>query len=109
MTKSCPVLTPSQREFVDIQSATEKHMLQQILGAIDEATQETASQLLAKGSEFSPPPRDYFNAVAHQKLFLGLCGADLDTFAGGDPKLAEAIIKNLQSLAQHYWGHTAVK
>jgi hypothetical protein len=32
-----------------------------------------------------------------------MCGADPDTFQGGDPDIAYHVIRNSQNIAKHYW------
>ncbi|WP_405048751.1 hypothetical protein [Rhizobium rhizogenes] len=61
-------------------------MLATIYAAIEKARQQAADELSSVGSELTPPAYDYFAAVAHQKLFLLLCGADPETFRGRKPR-----------------------
>lgn len=104
MNDSCPVLTPAERQYVDIQTRAERAMLVKVFQAIDDAAAEAAAELVGAGSDMGPPPRDYFAAVAHQKLFVLLCGGDPETYAGGDPRLAARILDNGRNIANHYWG-----
>ena len=39
----------------------------------------------------------------HQRMYCLMCGADPDTFEGGDPKIAYHVIRNSQNIAKHYW------
>ncbi|AJC80066.1 hypothetical protein IE4803_CH02880 [Rhizobium etli bv. phaseoli str. IE4803] len=39
----------------------------------------------------------------HQPMYCLMCGADSDTFEGGDPDIAYAVIRNCQNIASHYW------
>ncbi len=94
MSESCPVLTPAERRVQDILERNE---------AVERASKEVAKAFEAAGSDMQPPPRDYFAAVAHQQLFLLLCGADPQTFEGGDPEIAGHIIRNAQNITEHYW------
>jgi hypothetical protein len=32
-----------------------------------------------------------------------MCGADPDSFAGGDPAIAYHVIRNSQNIAKHHW------
>jgi len=41
--------------------------------------------------------------VMHQKLFLMLCGADPDTFEGGNPEIAARLLDNGRNISTHYW------
>ena len=36
-------------------------------------------------------------------MYCVMCGADPDTFAGGDPEMAYQVIRNSQNIAKHYW------
>ncbi|QDG92755.1 hypothetical protein NIBR502774_09695 [Rhizobium sp. NIBRBAC000502774] len=103
MSESCPVLTPAERQVQDILQRTESAMVSTIFAALERASKQAAEELQSIGSEIQPPPDDYFAAVAHQQLFLLLCGADLETFEGGDPEVARHIIQNAQNISDHYW------
>lgn len=103
MNDSCPVLTPVQRQYVDIEQRARDAMLAKIYKAIEEATAEAAEELKSTASTEPPPAHDYFAAVAHQKLFIRLCGGDSETLRGGDPKLAAHILKNGQNIVDHYF------
>ncbi|MCP2154294.1 hypothetical protein G6L97_04000 [Agrobacterium tumefaciens] len=103
MSESCPVLTPAEQQVQDILERTEAAMMATIHAALERASKQAAEELQAVGSEIQPPPHDYFAAVAHQQLFLLLCGANPDTFEGGDPEIAGHIIRNAQNISDHYW------
>ncbi|OHV77074.1 hypothetical protein [Rhizobium sp. LCM 4573] len=103
MSNSCPTLTPAQRQFVDIQDKAERALLATIYKALEDATNQAAEEVQVTGSQEKPPAYEYFAAVAHQKLFLLLCGADPHTFADGDPDIAAYIIRNNQNISDHYW------
>lgn len=103
MNDSCPVLTPAQRQYLEIQNRAEKKMLAALFAALDNAAREAAEELKATDATDPPPARDYFAAVAHQKLFLLLCGADLETMKGGDPQLAAHLLRNGRNIADHYF------
>ncbi len=45
----------------------------------------------------------YFAAVVHQRMYCLMCGADPDTFEGGNPETAYHVIRNSQNIAKHYW------
>ncbi len=109
MNESCPVLSPNERQYVDIQERAEQAMLATIYAAIDNARQQAADELSSVGSELTPPAYEYFSAVAHQKLFLLLCGADPETFMGGNPDIAARIIENGRNISEHYWVGRAAK
>jgi len=91
MSESCPVLTPAERQVQDILQRTESAMVSTIFAALERASKQAADELQSIGS------------VAHQQLFLLLCGADLETFEGGDPEVARHIIQNAQNISDHYW------
>ncbi|MFJ1307194.1 hypothetical protein [Agrobacterium sp. P15N1-A] len=106
MSESCPVLTPAERQVQDILERTEAAMMTTIHAALERASKEVTEAFRAAGSDMQPPPHDYFAAVAHQQLFLMLCGADPKTFEGGDPEIAGHIIRNAQNISDHYWKKT---
>ena len=100
MTATCPVPTPLQRRLLDI----EADMVRKVYAAIQDAADQAMMEVRASDSEMLPPPADYFAATVHQRLYCMLCKADPDTFAGGRPAIAVAILKNGQNIARHYWG-----
>ena len=106
MSESCPVLTPAERQVKAILERTEAAMIASIHAALERASKEVTEEFRAVDSDMRPPPRDYFAAVAHQQLFLMLCGADPKTFEGGDPEIAGHIIRNAQNISDHYWKKT---
>ncbi|CAH0159212.1 hypothetical protein SRABI05_00746 [Agrobacterium fabrum] len=103
MSESCPVLTPAERQIQDILERKEAAMMATIHAALERASKEVNDAFQAVDSDMQPPPHDYFAAVAHQQLFLMLCGADPKTFEGGDPEIAGHIIRNAQNITEHYW------
>lgn len=107
MNQSCPVLTPAERQVVDILSRADQAMLATVRKALEDATTQAAEELQAIGSPERPPAYEYFAAVAHQHLFLLLCGADPETCEGGDPDMAARILDNGRKMAAHYWGDPA--
>ncbi len=103
MNDSCPVLRPIERQYVQIEERARQTMLAKIYKAIEEATAEAADALKSTEWTDAPPSHDYFVSVAHQKLFVLLCGGDPETFRGGDPQLAAHILKNGQNIVDHYF------
>jgi predicted ester cyclase len=103
MNDSCPVPTPVERQYLEIQSRAERKMLDTLWKALETAASEAAEELKATDWPERPPAYEYFAAVAHQKLFLRLAGADIDTMKGGDPKLAGFILDNGRKISEHYW------
>ncbi len=103
MNDSCPVLTPAERQYAEIEARARQDMLAKIYKAIEEATAQAAEELKSTDWTEAPPAHDYFAAVAHQKLFVHLCGGDPETFRGGDPVLAGHILKNGQNIVDHYF------
>lgn len=103
MSDSCPVLTPAERQYAQIEERARQAMMATIYKAIEDATAEAAQELKSTGWKDAPPPRDYFVSVAHQKLFVLLCGGDPETFEGGDPELAAHILKNGRNIVDHYF------
>lgn len=106
MSESCPVPTPEEKRYIDIQEAAEAALWTAVNKALDTATRDVAAALGAAQSTLEPPPRDYFVATIQQKLFIALCGGDPDTFLGGDPEIAAHILENGRNIAHHYWAGT---
>lgn len=103
MSDACPVPTPAERQYLAVQDKAERAMLASIYKALEDAARQTAEGLQASGLQDTPPGHDYFAAVAHQKLFVLLCGGDPETFEGGDPDIAARIIDNERLISEHYW------
>jgi hypothetical protein len=100
----CPVLTPAQRQYAEIQHKIEQALKQRIQTALQEATEQAEAAIRAAGLDLPPPSKGYFTATIHQALYCTLCKADPETFAGGDANIALAVIRNAQKVARHYWG-----
>jgi hypothetical protein len=103
MSASCPVLTPTERQVVEILNRTQQAMLDAVYETIDKASREATDELVALGQDEQAATREFYTAVVHQKLFLRLCGADTETFMGGNPDTAAHIIENARNIAAHYW------
>ncbi|MBN9216493.1 MAG: hypothetical protein J0I79_00925 [Mesorhizobium sp.] len=103
MSESCPVPTPAERHYIAVQDSAERAMMAAIQRAIDDAAAQAAEALRSSEFRDSPPSRDYLAAVAHQKLFALLCGADPETFVGGNPDIAASILENGRKISDHYW------
>jgi hypothetical protein len=103
MTKACPIPTPGQRRYGEIQSRIEDAMMTKIYAALQEATDQARTEMQAADLNMPPPSAGYFGSVIHQSLFCTLCKADPKTFSGGDADIAIAIIRNMQKVAKHYW------
>jgi hypothetical protein len=75
MTKACPVLTPAQRRYGEIQDRIEEAVMTKIHAALEEATDRARTEIEAAGLDLPPPSAGYFGSVIHQSLFCGLCKA----------------------------------
>jgi hypothetical protein len=104
MIAECPVPTPAEQRYGEIQAQVEEEMFRKVHAAIEEAAKQAALEIREAGLELPPPPVDYFMAKSHQNLFCTLCKADPRTFSGGKPEIAIALIRNSQNIAKHYWG-----
>ena len=100
---TCPVLTPAEKQFTEIQGRVEQAMMATIRAALRTASEQAAEELRAADLDEPPPDYEYFVSHAHQQLFLLLCGADPETFEGGDPETATFVIRNAQNIRDHYW------
>ncbi|MFC3692414.1 hypothetical protein [Chenggangzhangella methanolivorans] len=100
----CPVLTPEQARWSQELRRIERDMLDAVESAMRRAAEDAKARLGGAGPDLRPPPPDYFVAVVQQAAFTRMCGADPQTFAGGDVRIAGAVIRNNQNIAMHYWG-----
>ncbi|NKN01625.1 hypothetical protein [Rhizobium leguminosarum] len=103
MTESCPVLTPSERQIVDVIKIADKALADAVSLALQEAVKKAAEDTRAIGQEESAPAIQYFASVIHQRMYCLMCGADPDTLKGGNPDIAYQVIRNSQNIARHYW------
>jgi hypothetical protein len=104
MANSCPIPTSEQSKASEILDAAKRAMIDKVHKAIAEAAEQVREQILAADLNLDPAPKEYFNAVAHQQMYLAICGANADTLDGGDVKKAIGLIRNQQQIANHYWG-----
>lgn len=103
MNESCPVPTPAERQIVDIIKRADQTLAAAVALALKEATEQAAENMRAVGQEQYAPALQYFASVVHQRMYCLMCGADPDTFEGGDPDIAYHVIRNSQNIAKHYW------
>lgn len=103
MAKSCPVLTPSQKQIVAIIENADKALADAVSSALAEAVKKAAEGMRDIGQSDSAPAMQYFASVMHQRMYCLMCGADPDTLDGGDPDIAYHVIRNSQNIARHYW------
>lgn len=103
MNESCPVPTPAERQVVDIIKRADQTLAAAVALALKDATEQAAEDMRAVGQEQSAPALQYFASVVHQRMYCLMCGADPDTFEGGDPDIAYHVIRNSQNIARHYW------
>ncbi|CDZ29063.1 hypothetical protein NOJ05_04495 [Neorhizobium galegae] len=103
MTKSCPVLTQSERQTVAVIESADKALANAVSVALEEAVKQAAEGMRGIGHEESAPALSYFASVIHQRMYCLMCGADPDTLEGGDPEIAYHVIRNSQNIARHYW------
>lgn len=104
MNETCPVPTPAERAYGEIQSRIETTMMRKVHSALRDATEQARTEMQAAGLEMPPPSKDYLAAKIHQYVYCILCDADPDTFQGGRAAPAISLIKNCQNIARHYWG-----
>lgn len=103
MTENCPVPTPTERRISEIIMRADKTLADAVALSLEAATAQTAAELKAMGEEGSAPALEYFASVIHQRMYCLMCGADPDTFEGGDPKIAYHVIRNSRNIAKQYW------
>ena len=103
MTENRPDLTPAESQIPDVIRRVDKALAAAVSLALEEAAKQAAKDMRAIGQEDATPVLQYFAAVVHQRMYCLLCGADPDTFEGGNPDIAYNVIRNSQNIAKHYW------
>lgn len=93
----------SDRELAEVIQRADRMLAAAISTALRDARDQAAEGMAVIGKEQATPALEYFAAVVHQRMYCIMCGADPDTFAGGDPKIAYHVIRNSQNIAKHYW------
>ncbi|MBX5023918.1 indoleamine 2,3-dioxygenase [Rhizobium lentis] len=94
---------PAEMQIAEVIHRTDKMLSSTILAALKEARNHACEAMTAIGQEGMAPTLEYFAAVVHQRMYCLMCGADPDTFEGGDPDIAYHVIRNSQNIARHYW------
>ena len=103
MTKNTSDPALVEREIAEVISRTDKTLAATVSRALEDATKQAAEDMRAIGQEDAVPTMQYFAAVVHQRMYCLMCGADPDTFEGGNPETAYHVIRNSQNIARHYW------
>ncbi|MGR9079891.1 hypothetical protein [Rhizobium leguminosarum] len=103
MAENTPDLTLADRQIAEVISRTDKTLAAAVSCALEDATKQAAEDMRAIGQEDAVPAMQYFAAVVHQRMYCLMCGADPDTFEGGNPEMAYHVIRNSQNIAKHYW------
>ncbi|MBT1154209.1 hypothetical protein J1C56_01240 [Aminobacter anthyllidis] len=103
---ACPVPTPEEATLHAILDEARETMFAKVQEAAVQASRSVALQMKeALGTDQDAPPAEFFLAVAHQYIFCQLCEADHQTLSGGNPDVAEAIIRSCTGIAST-WGKT---
>jgi hypothetical protein len=103
MAENTPDLTLAERQVADVIARADRKLAAAVSRALEEATEIAAAEMQAIGQEDAEPTMQYFAAIVHQRMYCLMCGADPDTFEGGDPEIAYHVIRNSQNIARHYW------
>ncbi|AYG70147.1 MULTISPECIES: hypothetical protein [unclassified Rhizobium] len=103
MAENTPELTLAERQIAEVISRTDRMLAAAVSRALEDATERAAEDMRAIGQEDVAPAMQYFAAVVHQRMYCLMCGADPDTFEGGNPETAYHVIRNSQNIARHYW------
>jgi hypothetical protein len=103
VTENCPVLTPAERQIADIIRRADRTLAAAVSLALGEAAKQAAEGMRAIGQEDASPALQYFASVVHQRMYCLMCGADPDTFEGGNRDIAYHVVRNSQNIARHYW------
>ncbi len=101
--RTCPVSAPDELRFLAIQKTAEKTMLEKTTRAISDAAAEVAKNMQEAGLELEPTSEGYFMFALQQVTFVRLCGGDPDSLRGGNPEIAEHIIRNCRNIVDTYW------
>ncbi|MFK4770690.1 hypothetical protein [Rhizobium sp. ZW T2_16] len=102
MTRDNSAGSSADREIADVIERADKRLATAIFAALQNARNQAAEDMAAIGQEDATPAPEYFAAVVHQRMYCVMCGADPDTFAGGDPEMAYHVIRNSRNIAKHY-------
>ena len=102
-TDSCPIPTPQERSFLDIQQAAEQKMLEKVARAISDAAIEVAMNVRNAGLSFEPTSEGYFMFAVQQATFVRLCGGNPDTLRGGNPEVGDHVVQNCRNIIDTYW------
>jgi len=103
MAENCPVLTPAEKQVVDIIKRADDALAAAVSQALQEVTRQAAEEMQVVGQGEAAPSLQYFASVIHQRMYCLICGANPDTFEGGDADVAYHVIRNSQGIAKHYW------
>ncbi|NEJ97360.1 hypothetical protein [Rhizobium ruizarguesonis] len=103
MAENTPDLTFAERQIAEVIGRADKALAAAVYCALEEATKRAVEEMRAIGQEDATPALQYFAAVVHQRMYCLMCGADPDTFEGGNPEIAYHVIRNSQNIAKHYW------
>ena len=103
MTENTPDVILAERQIVDVIARADRTLAGAVSRALQEATETAAAEMQALGQEDAAPALQYFAAVVHQRMYCLMCGADPDTFEGGNPEIAYHVIRNSQNIARRYW------
>ncbi|TCM69304.1 hypothetical protein [Rhizobium sp. BK068] len=103
MAENTPDPTLAERQVADVIARADRKLAAAVSRALEESTEIAAAEMQAIGQEDAAPAMQYFAAIVHQRMYCLMCGADPDTFEGGDPETAYHVIRNSQNIARHYW------
>lgn len=106
-TEGCAVPTLEQQQFLRIQQAAERAMLNKVWQAISDATAEVARGVHEAKVTIEPPGEGYFTFAVQQASFVRLCGGDPKSLQGGDPEIGNHVVRNCRNIIDCYWQHPA--
>lgn len=101
MAENCPILTPAEKQVVDIIKRADDTLAAAVSQALQEVTRQAAEEMQAAGQEQSAPALQYFASVVHQRMYCLMCGADSNTLKGAiriSPTTSSAIARILQNI-----------
>ncbi|MGN8023849.1 hypothetical protein ACTJJ7_24375 [Phyllobacterium sp. 22229] len=103
MTNNGHDLTSAGSEVADVINRANRKLAAAVSLVLESAVKQAADDMRAIGQEDATPVLQYFAFGVYQQMYCLICGADPETFNGGDPDIAYHLIRNSQNIAKDYW------
>lgn len=95
--------TSTEEQIAKIIASADRRLSATVYSVLEETFNQAKEELRTIGQVDAAPPLEYFASMIHQRMYCSMCGADPETFEGGNPDIAYHIIRNSQNIAKHYW------